>query len=178
MLVLIGASASGKTEIAKYLIKHYDMKKVITYTTRKMRPNETNHIDYHFITMDDFIDKKNNKFFLETSLYNQNYYGTAFKDVTDDSVLIVDINGANFLSKQNLSNTYFMFLKASKEIREERMKQRGDSYIKITERLKNDDEDFRIDKLNHIDYIIDTNHLSIEELANNIYDLYYKKIKR
>ena len=35
MLILVGPSASGKTEIANILINDYHMKKVVTYTTRQ-----------------------------------------------------------------------------------------------------------------------------------------------
>ena len=34
MLVLVGPSASGKTQIVQELIKNYNMKKLVTYTTR------------------------------------------------------------------------------------------------------------------------------------------------
>ena len=34
MLIIIGPSASGKTECAKILEKIYNLKKVITHTTR------------------------------------------------------------------------------------------------------------------------------------------------
>ncbi|HHV14056.1 MAG TPA: guanylate kinase, partial [Acholeplasmataceae bacterium] len=32
MLVIVGPSASGKTEISRYLIKEYNLKRVITCT--------------------------------------------------------------------------------------------------------------------------------------------------
>ena len=47
MLVFIGASASGKTEIVKILIRDYGFNKIITHTTRKKRKNEIDGIDYH-----------------------------------------------------------------------------------------------------------------------------------
>ena len=53
MIILVGASASGKTEIAKILYKK-GYKKCVTTTTRQIRPSEVNGIDYHFITKEDF----------------------------------------------------------------------------------------------------------------------------
>ena len=55
MLILVGHSASGKTEIANELKRDYDMKKIITYTTRPIRVNEVNGIDYHFVTEEEFL---------------------------------------------------------------------------------------------------------------------------
>ena len=63
MLVLVGPSASGKTEATKLLIEKYNLKKLVTYTTRKIRVNEVNGKDYHFISVDEFkqkIQERNN----------------------------------------------------------------------------------------------------------------------
>ena len=54
MLLLIGASASGKTETAKYLMEHFNIKKIITCTTRAPRANEVNDVDYHFLSVEEF----------------------------------------------------------------------------------------------------------------------------
>ena len=54
MLIIIGPSASGKTECAKILEKKYNLKKVITHTTRLPRINEINNIDYHFVNKETF----------------------------------------------------------------------------------------------------------------------------
>ena len=39
VFVITGATGSGKTTVARYLKKHYDMFKVITHTTRTPRSN-------------------------------------------------------------------------------------------------------------------------------------------
>ena len=54
MIILVGASASGKTEIAKLIIKKYGFKKMVTTTTRPMRAGEVADIDYHFISKEEF----------------------------------------------------------------------------------------------------------------------------
>ena len=58
MLILIGASASGKTEGAKTLAKKYNITKIVTYTTRTPRVNERNGVTG--LCTDDF------KFYLDT----------------------------------------------------------------------------------------------------------------
>ena len=67
MLVLIGPSASGKTEIAKILIRDFGMKKLVTYTTRPARPGEQDGIDYHFVTVDEFKALDEAEEFVETT---------------------------------------------------------------------------------------------------------------
>lgn len=76
MIILIGASASGKTTIAKYLTTNLGFKKFVTSTTRLPRKGEINSIDYNFLTIDTFNKKKENNEFIETTFYNENYYGT------------------------------------------------------------------------------------------------------
>ena len=64
MIILVGASASGKTEVAKYLIKNYGFEKVVTFTTRVKRPSEIDKIDYNFVTKDQFLKLKDENFFV------------------------------------------------------------------------------------------------------------------
>ena len=52
MLILIGPSASGKTEVAKLLAKKYNITKIVTYTTRAPRINEINGVDYNFVSVE------------------------------------------------------------------------------------------------------------------------------
>lgn len=58
MIILVGASASGKTEVAKMLGKLFQMRKVITHTTRPMRENEKDGVDYYFVTREEFLNLK------------------------------------------------------------------------------------------------------------------------
>ncbi len=172
MLVMVGASASGKTEIAKILIAHYNFKKMITYTTRDLRDKEVNGVDYHFISLDDFLDKQANHYFLETSLYNGKYYGTAFKDAEIDKVLIVDPNGANSIHQKQMEQIVIFYLKTKKPVREDRMILRGDGLEDIRKRLNMDDKLFQTENLIHVDFEIDTSTLSQSELAGLINNMY------
>lgn len=69
MLVLIGKSASGKTEIAQILVKKYGFHSVVTYTTRKPRAGEIPDVTYHYITVEDFKQKIKEGFFAEWKQY-------------------------------------------------------------------------------------------------------------
>ncbi len=172
MIVLVGASASGKTEVAKYLKKHYDIKKVVTHTTRTPRTNEVDGIDYHFVTKTTFLKLKKDNFFVEVTEYNHNYYGTSKNEVADDKVLIVDPNGlASFLALKDPKIVTF-YLKADDDIRLERMLSRGDDRGDALERIACDKDDFAFDKVKMCHYFIDSNKLNISEMAEEIINLY------
>ena len=85
MLVLMGKSASGKTEIAQILVKKYGFRSVVTYTTRKPRAGEIPDVTYHYITVEDFKQEIEDDFFAEWKQYIVNneiwYYGSAKEDL-------------------------------------------------------------------------------------------------
>ena len=172
MLVLIGASASGKTEIAKILIRSYGFHKIVTNTTREKRVNELDGIDYHFLSVDEFSIKAENNYFIETEIYDGNYYGTAFKDASENSVLIVDTNGANSIHDKGIKNSVFIYLETSEEIRISRMKSRGDNMKDIKNRIKKDRVHFSFGKINHVNFKIDTSQKTLNELALEVNQLY------
>lgn len=176
MLVLVGASASGKTDIAKILIEQYGYKKMVTTTSRKPRKGEENGVDYHFISKKVFENRMKKDRFLETVEYNNHYYGTPKKGATKDKVLIVEPEGANSIYNHEIPDTVIFLLQTKEEIRKERMLERGDTLIQIIDRLEKDKEHFSKDKLKHIDFIVNTTEGTQEELAEKINDLYHHQV--
>lgn len=53
LFVLMGKSATGKDSIYKKLLEGLDLRELIPYTTRPMRKNETEGVEYHFVTEDE-----------------------------------------------------------------------------------------------------------------------------
>ncbi len=172
MLVLIGASASGKTEIAKILISTYKFSKLITYTTREIREKEVDGIDYHFVSEKEFLEKKEKKEFLETAIYHNTYYGSPKKGADFYKVIIVEPKGANSIYKMKIPNTVFIYLETDELIRRVRMLNRGDSLLDVETRFKEDRKHFKKSKFKHLDYIVNTSKNTLNELAEIINDKY------
>ena len=89
MIVLSGASASGKTEVAKMLASKYGITKVITTTTRPMRVGEVDGRDYFFVTKEQFEQMIRNDEFVEFTIYNGNYYGSTKAQIGENKVVTV-----------------------------------------------------------------------------------------
>lgn len=179
MLVMIGASASGKTEIANILIKDRGFSKMITNTTRPPRANEVDGVDYHFLDTLTFLDKKEKGFFLETVYYNEHWYGTAYNDFAPNKVLIVDPKGANVIYKKLGSKAVFFYIESPENLRRFRMIKRGDDPAHVEQRIEKDAYRFHQYALDHIDYIIENQHESLTSLSTRILTLYrqhYPKI--
>lgn len=175
MLVLIGPSASGKTEIAKILIKKYHMKKLITYTTRPIRLGENDGIDYHFVGVNEFIKLKDDNEFIETTFYNNNYYGSRKKDVSFDKVVVLDPNGLNAFYEAMGNKIVSVFMETDESVRIQRMIERKDRSEDIVRRIANDNEVFKKTNIIKIDYIVDNSEVhNLDCLADFIYKLYIK----
>lgn len=172
MIILVGASASGKTEVAKRLGRKFHIRKVVTHTTRAMRQNEVNDVDYHFVDADTFIELKNNDAFVETTIYNGNYYGTSKKEISDDSVLIVDPNGLKAFQALRNPRIVTFYMYASEQTRLARMRERGDSEEKAQSRIHDDRVCFNLEYISKPDYAIDCEVASIDEVTLQVYQLY------
>lgn len=172
MIILVGASASGKSVVAKKMIEKYNIQKVVTYTTRPMRVGEVDGVDYHFISKEQFIRKMNNDFFVESAHYNDNYYGTAYGDISKNKVLIVEPNGANVYFEKLKNQVVIIYLNASESERKKRMIDRGDLLENVNKRLLSDKDYFDFKNFKHIDLVIDTENKSIEEVTAIIIEYY------
>ena len=83
MLCIIGDSCAGKTSIERELCNR-GYNRIISYTTRPIRNSETQDIDYHFITEDQFNEMLTRGCLAEFSKYNGWNYCIAKKDCIDD----------------------------------------------------------------------------------------------
>ncbi|MGI6787599.1 MAG: guanylate kinase [Acholeplasmataceae bacterium] len=178
MIIIVGASASGKTEITKMLIKKYNYHKCVTTTTREPRVGEINGVDYHFLPMPVFIERVNNDEFVEYNYYRDNYYGIQRKDITKDAVVILEPNGANELLEKMGDDIFLVLVESSLKNREARMINRGDNLDEIKKRLASDDKLFAKRKLIKIDLLINNQDQTLEELATLIHTKYVDFLKQ
>lgn len=172
MLILVGPSASGKTEVVKLLISKYGMKKLVTYTSRSMRIGEINHVDYHFLERSDFEEKIKNNFFLEYVEYNGNYYGTSYEGLDADKVVILEPSGLKHYIREAREKIKICYITCCKATREQRMIKRGDSKENIEKRLVNDDIVFRNELNDLADWVIIDEKYTLLELTDIVYNLY------
>ncbi len=171
MIILIGPSASGKTAVGKSLEKQFNIKKVVTYTTRAKRIGEIDGVDYHFISVEEFEKKMSTGFFFETMKYQNNYYGTSVDSISNDKYMILDLNGY----EKYINSTFHVkayYLDCDKSVREKRMLQRKDSLESIKKRLVDDDLVFSLKNRKFRGKIIDSTNMSIDEIAKLIYKDY------
>ena len=177
MIVLSGASASGKTEAAKMLMAKYGVMKAITTTTRPMRCKEVNGKDYFFVSKEQFEKMIADDLFVEHTLYNGNYYGSTKDQIADNRSVVIDLQGLKSYSSLNDKRIVTFYLSTSEDIRYKRMLERGDSEADAHRRIENDRKIFAETEIPKVDFRIDSENKNIEQVADEVYRLYCKKLK-
>ena len=178
MIVLCGASASGKTVTALDLQKRHGLVKAITTTTREKRVGETDGVEYFFVTKEEFQKRLSENKFVEHSLYNGNFYGCGIDQVSDNKIVVLDPNGLHAFLKLKDKNVVSFLLIADEKTRRERMVSRGDKAENVASRIKNDVKDFSLENIGKVDFVINTENHSIEQISNMIFDLYQQKLNK
>jgi guanylate kinase len=116
LIVISSPSGAGKTSVCKKLLElDSELRPSISVTTRRPRNNETNGIDYIFISKEDFDKKISNGQFLEYANVFNNKYGTLVSSTKDilnqgfDVLFDIDWQGTQQLS-QNNNNILTIFI--------------------------------------------------------------------
>ncbi len=147
LVIISGPSGAGKSTIVQFLrnIGDLNLEFSISATTRAKRSDETDGVDYYFLTIDAFKNRIDDNEFLEwEEVYNKQLYGTLKSEITrlslnDKNIIFdVDVAGATNIQRNYKDKSISIFIKPpSKEALEKRLKDRKtDSEENIQKRLK------------------------------------------
>lgn len=107
LFLLSAPSGAGKTTVCRRLLSaNQDLARIVTCTTRPPREGETNSLDYHFLSREEFKDKADANAFLESAEVHGHRYGTlksgVLQKVEDgkDALLNIDVQGAALLRRR------------------------------------------------------------------------------
>ena len=186
LLILISKSGNGKDCSLNYLVDKYGFKPLISHTTRPIRPLETNHVTYEFVSDDEFKQMISDNKLIEYRTYNTLvdnipavwFYGLSKQtvdglDPNTNYVTIFDVQGTkDFIEYYGRDNCFVCMLKCDDKIREERAKLRGGWNMKEWQRRMEDDFCAFSDENTKglVDHYI-TNEGTIEELETKLKEL-------
>ena len=142
IVLLMGKSGSGKDTVTDYLVKNYNFKKVISYTTRPRRSLQENC--HYFLSPAEFATIKDN--LVAYTQYCGYEYGVTPQLLLNSDIYIIDPIGVETLLSHCLEldlNPIVVYLRCGDETLSEHMRARGDSEEDIQKRLQYDREAFR-----------------------------------
>ena len=176
MLVIMGRSNTGKSEIAKAIQRQQHFNKITTFTSRPARAGEVNGEDYWFITKEEFLQKIEEGFFAEWENFSTEfgdwYYGSAKESYSGDGVIILSPSGVKTVLEK-LHNITVVLIDADDEVIKERQRLRGDDLKEAERRFVQDIIDFK-GMEDYADFIIMNNgEFTPEQIAQVIVEGYY-----
>jgi len=132
VIVVTGPSGAGKGTLIKALVARVPVLEVaISATTRPQRPGETDGVEYHFLSDEDFVGRIAADAFLEHVKYvSGKRYGTLRSEiqrVADDGrvcVLELELDGA-LRVQEGLPGSVTLFIAAPVEELERRLRERA-----------------------------------------------------
>lgn len=141
LYTIAAPSGAGKTSLVNALLNDGDKHLCvsISHTTRPKRPAETDGVNYHFVSRDDFLEMRNSGAFLESAEVFGNLYGTSRLWVQDqldkgmDVILEIDWQGAEQVRNQIQPTKSIFILPPSLATLRERLTSRGQDNADVIE---------------------------------------------
>ncbi|MDR1311892.1 MAG: guanylate kinase [Burkholderiaceae bacterium] len=160
LFVVTAPSGTGKTSLIKALMeKETDLGLSISHTTRPPRRGEENGREYHFISVEDFCERKERGEFLEWAEVYGNLYGTSRQAVLErvsngkDTLLEIDWQGAMQIRRLLPEAVSIFILPPSIPTLEDRLKKRGlDTPESIARRMQTAQKE--MSHASRFDYVI------------------------
>jgi guanylate kinase len=142
IFILTGPAGAGEDSVIRGLKKYIDFDKIVTTTSRPMRPEDKEGVSYYFVSKEEFLKKvEQNKFFEYALEDNGNYYGGTFEEVERvkklEKPVIWKIDYKGVINAKNIiPEVKSIYLYIPLEIIEKRLRSRGDSEEVIKSRIE------------------------------------------
>lgn len=181
LVIVSGPSGTGKDTLVGEILKSDSRFSLsVSATSRDVRGNEKDGVDYYFLSREEFLEKAENGEFIEYAKYGENYYGTLKEDVLkriEDGktvILVIEVQGAENVKKMYPEALSVFIMPPSMEVLEKRLRARQtDSEEDIQKRLRIAKSE--IEKSPNYDYIVVNDVL--ETAANELYNIINENIK-
>ena len=176
LIVISAPSGTGKTTVVKRLLEKIpNIIASVSFTTRPMRENEREGIDYFFVDKRKFETMVDDNQFIEHATVFGNYYGTQKESLSSNLkkgknvILEIDWQGARQVKEKMPSCIMIFLIPPSREVLLSRLKKRGtDSEGEIENRFNQAVSD--LNESNKFDHVLvnDQIEVAVENIAHCI----------
>lgn len=131
LVVLSAPSGCGKDTVLSELDNRLEIRRSVSMTTRAIRPQETDGVDYYFVDEPYFLKMLSEDKILEYTSYSGNYYGTPRQAVDDwlrageTVVLKIEVEGAENVRRLYPDSVSIFLVPPSMHVLEERLRKRS-----------------------------------------------------
>ena len=142
IFIISGPSGAGEDSVIKKLKNHIDFDKIVTTTTRAMRPEDEEGVSYYFISEEEFKKGiEENRFFEYALEDNGNYYGGTYEELerakkSPKPILWKVEYQGELKAKKILPEVKSIFIYIPFELIKERLAKRGETEETINSRLE------------------------------------------
>ena len=133
IFIISGPSGAGEDSIIEGLKSIFPVERIVTTTTREMRPGEIEGKSYYFISHEEFQKSiAENKFFEHAELDRNNLYGVTFQEIERveklDKIILWKIDYKGVLNaKKLLLEVISIFIDVPPEVIRQRIKKRDNA---------------------------------------------------
>lgn len=178
ILAIMGKAGTGKSTLCKALLEQPEFlraKEIVSCTTRPIRQNETEGIDYHFLTNEQFTNQILAGEMIEATVFNDWCYGTSINNLSADVLNIGVFNpeGVILLKDRDNIDLKVIYLEANDKDRLLRQLNReaNPDCHEIIRRFNADENDFSEEEIDYIEpdmFVTNNNGANINKLATVI----------
>lgn len=180
VIALFGKSGSGKDTLLKEIVKICrpgTFNAIVSYTSRPKRENEIEGIDYHFVSKEEFEAMMKSNVMLETSFFNEWWYGTSCVGLKIDKINIgiFNLDGIKSLKEQEDIELIPIYIDCSDKTRLFRQlnRENNPNVKEIVRRFTADEDDFEgWEKICPEASVISTENVEPTINAHNIVTMY------
>lgn len=176
LIFLVGETATGKDTVANYLLTLGQYRKIVSYTTRKMRNKEKDGVEHYFVddTTADFILKESQKNIIAyTKIGDVRYFAIDDMNCDNENIIyIINPDGIRWFKENgDYSNyniiTIGLYVPLEERKRRALLRDKKDATMNLEERIVSEQEDFiKLRTDGEFDYII--NNKDSKKTANLI----------
>jgi len=158
IIAIMGKAGSGKDTLCRALLEEPEFKyakPIISCTTRPIRDNEKDGVDYHFLTNEEFTSQVLSGDMIEATVFNTWCYGTSINNLDEECINIGVFNpeGVELLRNNPNIKLAVIYIEANDKTRLLRQlnREKNPDCHEIVRRFSADENDFSEEEIEYIE---------------------------